>query len=184
MCFKNTHSWCHVNAMAFQITENALVCSAANSGWEQRIYQSSASLDCSEGSLRVTDGFPHKRSVMQKAFPWASYQIRKLRDACAVMQRFLGHSQCDLSIIFTRDFVTRENYWQIASLVTQKSSFAVTHELFCMSALCHGHPCVVVPLMFEDIFDILGDPCCLFAHISYIFIYIHDWPVVPWKMRQ
>ena len=33
-------------------------------------------------------------------------------------------------MIFTRDFVTRENYWQIASLVTQKSLFMVTHALF------------------------------------------------------
>ena len=29
-------------------------------------------------------------------------------------------------MIFTRDFVTRENYWQIASLMTQKSLFTVT----------------------------------------------------------
>ena len=36
-------------------------------------------------------------------------------------------------MIFTRDFVTRENYWQIASLVTQKSLFMVTHVLFFMS---------------------------------------------------
>ena len=33
-------------------------------------------------------------------------------------------------MIFTRDFVTRENYWQIASLVTQKSLLTVTHALF------------------------------------------------------
>ena len=36
-------------------------------------------------------------------------------------------------MIFTRDFVTRENYWQIASLVTQKSLFTVTHALFFIS---------------------------------------------------
>ena len=39
-------------------------------------------------------------------------------------------------MIFTRDFVTRENYWQIASLVTQKSLFTVTHALFFISSLC------------------------------------------------
>ena len=33
-------------------------------------------------------------------------------------------------MIFTRDFVTRENYWQIALLVTQKSLFTVTNVLF------------------------------------------------------
>ena len=37
-------------------------------------------------------------------------------------------------MIFTRDFVTRENYWQIASLVTQKSVFTVTHALFFISS--------------------------------------------------
>ena len=31
------------------------------------------------------------------------------------------HSWCDLPMIFTRDFITHENIWQIASLVTQKS---------------------------------------------------------------
>ena len=36
-------------------------------------------------------------------------------------------------MIFTRDFVTRENYWQIASLMTQKSLFTVTHALFFIS---------------------------------------------------
>ena len=36
-------------------------------------------------------------------------------------------------MIFTRDFVTRENYWQIASLVTQKSLFTVTYALFFIS---------------------------------------------------
>ena len=35
----------------------------------------------------------------------------------------------------TRDFVTRENYWQMASLVTQKSLFTVTHALFFISMM-------------------------------------------------
>ena len=38
-------------------------------------------------------------------------------------------------MIFTRDFVTRENLWQIASLVTQKSLFTVTHALFFISSI-------------------------------------------------
>ena len=38
-------------------------------------------------------------------------------------------------MIFTRDFVTRENHWQIASLVTQKSLFTVTHALFFISCM-------------------------------------------------
>ena len=48
---------------------------------------------------------------------------------------FLGHSWWDLPMIFTRDFVTRENYWQIASLVTQKSLFTVTHALLLISCM-------------------------------------------------
>ena len=47
----------------------------------------------------------------------------------------MGHSWCDLPMIFTRDFVTRENYWQIASLATQISLFTVTHALFFISPL-------------------------------------------------
>ena len=42
-------------------------------------------------------------------------------------------------MIFTRDFVTRENYWQIASLVSQKSLFTVTHAFFFMS--CSENNC-------------------------------------------
>ena len=37
-------------------------------------------------------------------------------------------------MIFTRHFVTRENYWQIASIVTPKSLFTVTHALFFISS--------------------------------------------------
>ena len=33
-------------------------------------------------------------------------------------------------MIFTRDFVTRANYWHIASLVTPKSLFTATHAFF------------------------------------------------------
>ena len=36
-------------------------------------------------------------------------------------------------MIFTRDFVTHENHWKIASLVTQKSLLTVTHALFLIS---------------------------------------------------
>ena len=41
-----------------------------------------------------------------------------------------GQSWSDLPMSFTRDFVTRENYWQIASLVTPKSLFSVTYASF------------------------------------------------------
>ena len=36
-------------------------------------------------------------------------------------------------MIFTRDFVTRENHWQTTPLVTKKSLFTVTHALFFIS---------------------------------------------------
>ena len=41
-------------------------------------------------------------------------------------------------MIYTRDFVTRENHWQIASLVTQKSLFMVTNALSFISYMT-GH---------------------------------------------
>ena len=44
-----------------------------------------------------------------------------------------GHSWGDLPLIFTRDFVTRENHWQITPIVTKKSLFTVTHALFFIS---------------------------------------------------
>ena len=44
--------------------------------------------------------------------------------------KMFGHSWCNLPMIFTSDLVTRENYWQIASLVTEKSLFTATHALF------------------------------------------------------
>ena len=36
-------------------------------------------------------------------------------------------------MIFTCDFVTRENHWQITPLVTKNSLFTVTHALFFIS---------------------------------------------------
>ena len=39
-------------------------------------------------------------------------------------------------MILTHDFVIRENHWQIASLVTQKSLFTVTHAVFFI--YCHA----------------------------------------------
>ena len=36
-------------------------------------------------------------------------------------------------MIFTRDFVTRDNHWPITPLVTKKSLFTVTHALFFIS---------------------------------------------------
>ena len=49
----------------------------------------------------------------------------------------LGHLWGYLLMIFTRDFVTNQNYRQIASLVTQVSLFTVTHALFFISPHWH-----------------------------------------------
>ena len=49
-----------------------------------------------------------------------------------------GDSWGDLPLIFTRDFVTRENHWQITPLVTKTSLFTVTHALFFISTI----PCL------------------------------------------
>ena len=53
-------------------------------------------------------------------------------------------------MIFTRDFVTRENHWQIASLVTQKSLFTVTHALFFISYMCQLFWCLMQYLVILD----------------------------------
>ena len=45
-------------------------------------------------------------------------------------EQFFGNEWGNLPMIFTSDFVTRENHWQIASWVTQKSLFTVTNVFF------------------------------------------------------
>ena len=66
---------------------------------------------------------------------------------------FVGHSWCDLPMIFTRDFVTRENHWQIASLVNQKSLFTVTYALFIICI--ETDPCVYKHTPFNIAANIL-----------------------------
>ena len=43
------------------------------------------------------------------------------------------HSWDNSAMIFTRDFITRENHCRIASLMTEKSLYMVTHVLFRIS---------------------------------------------------
>ena len=75
--------------------------------------------------------------------------------------RFWGHSWCDLSTIFNRDLVTRKKCWKIASLVTPKSLFTVTHALFYMSSqklhigeisVCKAYCSVVISAVYASIF--------------------------------
>ena len=69
--------------------------------------------------LCVQDIKLHVRNKITHLLPW--------------IKIFFGQLWCDLPMIFTRDFVTRENYSQIPSLVTKKSLFTVTHALFIIS---------------------------------------------------
>ena len=55
----------------------------------------------------------------------------KWRPFCLGLNELTHHpSNGDLPIIFWSEEVTSENYWQIASQVTQKSLFRVTNVLF------------------------------------------------------
>ena len=62
-------------------------------------------------------------------------------------------------MIFTRDFVTRENHWQITSLVTKKSLFTVTHALFFISSTSQ----LVLPIDIENPYRLSN---CLYRYIS------------------
>ena len=81
-------------------------------------------------------------------------------------------------MIFTRDFVTRENYWQIASLVTQKSLFTVTHALFftspisCLQLLMHWiyHSLMLTHWGLVMPYDIIE--LCQY--------WFRQWPLVAW----
>ena len=70
-------------------------------------------------------------------------------------------------MIFTRDFVTRENHWQITPLVTKKSLFTVTHALFFIYPLCHVHD---VMHDFYDIFNI----CDLVSYFTACGIFVYN----------
>ena len=93
---------------------------------------------------------------------------------------FLGHSWCDLPMIFTRDFVTRENDWQIASLVTQKSLFTVTHALFfiyCIVSYCFVLYCIT------STFVVVYSPYYFFIYLE-IRYHVHVWHVVKFILLK
>ena len=69
-------------------------------------------------------------------------------------------------MIFTRDFVTRENHWQIASLVTQKSLFTVTHALFFIT--CSPFRAHTEPLMLANRLMSLSN---INMYMTCIFVY-------------
>ena len=51
------------------------------------------------------------------------------------------------AMIFTRDFATRENHWQISSFVTQNSLFTVTHALLYIFSIVYRH----IPLNYCEL---------------------------------
>ena len=55
----------------------------------------------------------------------------------------------------TRDFVTRESYWQIASLMTQKLLFTVTHALFYISRMLISYMITIVYTLKINVYFIL-----------------------------
>ena len=62
-------------------------------------------------------------------------------------------------MIFTRDFVTHENHCRIASLVTIKSLFTVTHALFFISLAVYGSSISTVMLLPLGTRDIMFSGC-------------------------
>ena len=53
-------------------------------------------------------------------------------------------------MIFTRDFVTRENHWQITPLVTKKSLFTITHALFFILCESPGFDWAAIQTIFRS----------------------------------
>ena len=70
-------------------------------------------------------------------------------------------------MIFPRDFITRDNFWQTAPLVTQKTLFAVTHALFYIS---HKICTWLWRALFSCCYNISSYNCfMLFIHLSIFF---------------
>ena len=73
--------------------------------------------------------------------PWITILGSRVMRFANDFHSWLRHSWKSLANRLTLgDFVTRENHWQIASLVTPKSLFTVTNVLFYFlhAILCHG----------------------------------------------
>ena len=68
-----------MGAKASQITSLTIVYSTVNSGADQRIYQSSASLVFERGIHRWPVNSPHKWPVTQKIFPFDDVIVRRVQ---------------------------------------------------------------------------------------------------------
>ena len=106
-----------------------------------------ANLCVLEQSMNITSqcqclafAWRHRSTVMtsqcqvRKDRPWRQWRNRRSMIVCSgtVCSRY-KIAWGVLPMIFTRDFVTRENHWQITPLVAKKSLFTVTHALFFIS---------------------------------------------------
>ena len=80
----------------------------------------------------------------------------------------MGHEWGDLPIIFMSDEVTSENHWQIASQVTQKSSFTVTNVLlyFLHVILCPEHTILIKQLSIADFAIVAKDSLFWFSIVT------------------
>ena len=70
--------------------------------------------------------------AIDDCFRWVCVQGIQQLARCKRMYEFplitiFGQSWSDSAMIVTRDCVTRENHWRIASLVTEKSLFTLSH---------------------------------------------------------
>ena len=81
-------------------------------------------------------------------------------------------------MIFTHDFVTRENHWQITPLVTKKSLFTVTNALFFISLQSSEDFFIYFPLKYVEINFIMF--CCFIVWISWNSAI----PSVSWRVQQ
>ena len=85
----------------------------------------------------------------------------------------------DLPMIFIRDFVTRENHWQITPLVTKISLFTVIHALFFMYHI-RQTSCIVCQSLCEvNLYRptsfIYWHTSCRLTHL--IRFYMYTWTV-------
>ena len=78
------------------------------------------------------------------------------------------HSWCDLPMIFTRDFVTRENHWQITSLVNKKPLFTITLALFFIHILLRVcYPTQSIPWLLASPGQVSAATCMTLINFSW-----------------
>ena len=128
MCMNNWRIWHHNGSASrlHDVTDQLWWCHNVNS--EKTILSVSGEMD--DRWLFVTEWCSQdlKQRVRNKiihSLPWIT---------------IFGHSWGDLPMIFTHDFVTRENHWQITSLVTKK-------------IVIHGNSCIILYIFIISLWN-------------------------------